>query len=152
MHFCIFTSMRQLLIYILRSVIFIYYLPGTVSSISAIQTMLLSFDISWEVSYAYFFQYLNEIQVRKRFPPYVLDHFTNLTKTFFHWNKSFGRYDIELQWDSLYMRNFLVTQRHWGSTYNFLETLQIRSGRNLNLFVSKKLDKYLLALTKNKYL
>ena len=69
--------------YILRPVISIYYLPGTVSSISAIQTMLLSFDISWEVSYAYFFQYLNRDSSTQKISSLCFGPFYKFDENFF---------------------------------------------------------------------
>ena len=152
MHFCIFTSMRQLLIYI--EVCHFHLLSSRNSFFnkchsnnafklrhfmgSQLCIFLPIFESRFKYAKDFLLMFWTILQIWRK----LFSIETNrLVDTIWNYNEN-----------SLYMRNFLVTQRHWGSTYNFLETLQIRSGRNLNLFVSKKLDKYLLALTKNKYL
>ena len=152
MHFCIFTSMRQLLIYIeachfhllsSRNKIFnkchsnnAFKLRHFMGSQLCIFLPILELRFKYAKDFLLIFWTILQIWRNLFFPLKQIV-----------WSI---RYGITM-WFIEQMRNFLVTQRHWGSTYNFLESLQIRSGRNLNLFVSKKLDKYLLAVTKNKY-
>ena len=153
MHFCIFTSMRQLLIYI--EVCHFHLLSSRNSFFNKCHSNNAFKLRHFMGSQLCIFLPILELRFK-----YAKDFFRMFWTILQIWRNLFfplkqivwSIRNLGLQCNSLNMRNFLVTQRHWGSTYNFLETLQIRRGRNLNLFVSKKLDKYLLAPTKNKYL